>query len=82
MKVSVVITLLNEEDNVSPLLEALEHHMAGIEYELILVDDGSTDHTVDIIKDLASSGVKLLVFNKNYGQTTAMVSAHWAFSVL
>ncbi len=74
MKVSVVITLLNEEKNVGPLLEALAKHLSGIAYELILVDDGSTDHTVDIIKDLAWDRVKLLIFNKNYGQTTAMAA--------
>lgn len=74
MKVSVVITLLNEEDNISPLLEALEIHLADIDYELILVDDGSTDRTVEVIKELASPKVKLIIFNKNYGQTTAMAA--------
>jgi glycosyltransferase involved in cell wall biosynthesis len=42
MKLSIVITLLNEEESVSPLLEALVIHLDGLSYEIILVDDGST----------------------------------------
>jgi glycosyltransferase involved in cell wall biosynthesis len=74
MKVSVVITLLNEEDSVAPLLEALAIHLGDLSYEIILVDDGSTDHNVNRIKALATHRVKLLIFNKNYGQTTAMAA--------
>lgn len=37
-----------------------------------MVDDGSTDRTVDTIKELADEHVKLIIFQKNYGQTTAM----------
>nr|MBP7534072.1 glycosyltransferase family 2 protein [Chitinophagales bacterium] len=42
------------------------------EYEVVLVDDGSTDQTVARIKLLANKHVKLLVFRKNFGQTAAM----------
>lgn len=72
MQISVVSTLLNEEDNVKPLLEKLEEALQGFEYEIILVDDGSTDRTVERIRQLASPRVKLLIFYRNYGQTTAM----------
>jgi glycosyltransferase involved in cell wall biosynthesis len=56
MKVSVVIALLNEEDNVAPLLEALVQHLDGLAYEIILVDDGSTDNTVNRIMANLNTG--------------------------
>ncbi|MGF1534172.1 MAG: glycosyltransferase family 2 protein [Bernardetiaceae bacterium] len=72
MKISLVATLLNEEDNIAPLLEQITTALEGWEYEVILVDDGSTDQTVSRVRALASERVKLLVFYRNYGQTTAM----------
>ncbi len=74
MKLSIVVPLMNEEDNIQPLLEAIEKALVGFDYEVVLVDDGSTDATVARIKQHAGEHVKLLVFNKNYGQTTAMAA--------
>ncbi|MFT4033036.1 MAG: glycosyltransferase family 2 protein [Siphonobacter sp.] len=71
-ELSLVITLLNEEDNIQPLLSRVRESMQGIDYELILVDDGSTDETVERIKTHADERVRLIVLNRNYGQTTAM----------
>jgi len=73
-KLSVVIPLMNEEDNIKPLFEAIREALKDIDYELILVDDGSTDSTVQKVKELADSRVKLLIFNRNFGQTTAMAA--------
>lgn len=72
MKLSVVVTVYNEEDNVIPLCEKEYEALEGIDYELILVDDGSTDNTVENVRKIANNRTKLLVFNKNYGQSTAM----------
>ncbi|SDM42765.1 glycosyltransferase family 2 protein [Siphonobacter aquaeclarae] len=69
---SLVITLLNEEDNIAPLLTRIREAMQGYSYEVILVDDGSTDQTVTRIRELADETVRLVILNKNYGQTTAM----------
>lgn len=74
MKLSIVITLFNEEDNIQPLLERIQAAMQGYDYELVLVDDGSTDKTVAFVEQYAYEQVKLLVLNKNYGQTTAMAA--------
>jgi len=74
MKLSVVVTVFNEEDNVIPLCEKEYEALEGIDYELILVDDGSTDNTVENVRKVANSRTKLLVFNKNYGQSTAMTA--------
>ena len=73
-KLSVVIPLMNEEDNIEPLFKAIEDALKDIDYELILVDDGSTDNTVKRVKELANSNTKLLIFNRNFGQTTAMAA--------
>jgi glycosyltransferase involved in cell wall biosynthesis len=69
---SIVITLLNEQDNIAPLLQNIDNALKDWEYEVVLVDDGSTDQTVARIKLLANKHVKLLVFRKNFGQTAAM----------
>ncbi|MFT6873475.1 MAG: glycosyltransferase involved in cell wall biosynthesis [Roseivirga sp.] len=72
MKLSVVVTVYNEEDNVIPLCQKEYEALEGIDYELILVDDGSTDKTVENAKSVANERTKVLIFNKNYGQSTAM----------
>ncbi|MCU0419775.1 MAG: glycosyltransferase family 2 protein [Cyclobacteriaceae bacterium] len=74
MVLSVVITLFNEEENMKPLLAQVSAALAGCDYELILVDDGSTDRTVDKIKSLADSRTTLLCFTRNHGQTPAMAA--------
>ena len=74
MKLSVVIPLMNEEESIKPLFEALKSALSGIEHEIIIVDDGSTDATVSTAKKYAPGNTKILIFNKNYGQTTALAA--------
>ena len=45
IELSVVIPVMNEEDNIAPLLEAVRDALQDFNYEIILVDDGSTDNT-------------------------------------
>ena len=71
---SVVITVYNEEDNIQPLLKATYAALSGMEYEVILVEDGSTDRTVAEVKKYANTRTKLVIFNRNYGQTTALAA--------
>jgi glycosyltransferase involved in cell wall biosynthesis len=73
-KLSLVVPVMNEEDNIAPLIEAVRKALRNIDYELIFVDDGSTDLTVQKIKDLADEKTKVIVFNRNFGQTTAMAA--------
>ena len=67
---SVVIPLFNEEDNIAPLQAELATALAGREYELVLVDDCSTDKTLERI--VRGPGVRVIAFEKNTGQSAAM----------
>ncbi|MEM1261948.1 MAG: glycosyltransferase family 2 protein [Pseudomonadota bacterium] len=75
---SVVVPLYNEEDNVERLYEAIAGAMtrAVYDYEIIFVDDGSTDETVARAKILTVQDprLKLIRFRRNYGQTPAMAA--------
>jgi dolichol-phosphate mannosyltransferase len=68
--ISVVVPLYNEEDNVVAMQRELAEALAGLDYELVLVDDGSTDSTVARVQ--TSDRVRLLCFEKNAGQSAAM----------
>jgi glycosyltransferase involved in cell wall biosynthesis len=68
--VSVVIPLFNEEENVPILQSELEAALSGLNYELIFVDDGSSDNTV--AKIAPGAHVRVLQFQRNAGQSAAM----------
>ncbi|RPH46987.1 MAG: glycosyltransferase [Burkholderiales bacterium] len=74
MKLSVVIPVMNETENIRPLFQALADSLGSIDHEIILVDDGSTDGTVAAVEASATPNARLIVLNKNYGQTTAMAA--------
>ncbi len=72
VKYSIVVPAHNEEENVRPLHDAVKKVMDAVgEWELIMVDDGSTDRTGEIISQLAGQDprVKLIQFRKKFGQT-------------
>jgi dolichol-phosphate mannosyltransferase len=72
MKLSLVIALKNEEDNIVPLIADIHKALVDYSHEIILVDDGSTDQTRQRILALNDETVHLIVFQKNYGQTHAL----------
>ncbi|NPA10625.1 MAG: glycosyltransferase family 2 protein [Epsilonproteobacteria bacterium] len=74
MKLSVVVPLMNEEDNIKYLINEIDEALKDFDYELILVDDGSTDNTVEEIKKHMNDKTKLVILNRNYGQTSAMAA--------
>lgn len=67
---SLVIPLYNEEGNVLPLIREIQQALAQIPFELILVDDCSTDATVSRIP--AEPFIRVMVFARNCGQSAAM----------
>lgn len=73
-KLSVVIALYNEAENIQLLLEQTAETLKDINYELILVDDGSKDGSVAVIKKQLQPNMKLVILRKNYGQSAAMAA--------
>lgn len=71
-ELSVVITVMNEEDNIHPLVEAIRDALKHLDYEVIFVDDGSVDSTRTKIKEILDERITLVELRKNYGQSTAM----------
>lgn len=73
--VSVVVPLFNEEENVRPLVEAVRNALGtSWNWELVLVDDGSTDGTPRLAQQVAAGEprVRLVRLARNFGQTAAM----------
>ena len=68
--VSVIVPLFNEEENVPILQGELTLALAGLDYEIIFVDDGSSDDTVERI--VFGQGIRLLRFERNAGQSAAL----------
>ncbi len=78
MDVSIVIPFLNEEPNLKPLCEELKAALDGMDksYEVLFIDDGSTDNGVQVLDDFRSEmpQIKVVSFRRNFGQTAAMVA--------
>ncbi len=71
---SLVVCVYNEEGNIKPLIEKVYKALEDVDFELIYVDDGSTDATAKAIKEHARPGMKLIELRKNYGQSSALAA--------
>jgi len=80
MKISFVIPIFNEEENIAELhtriKESLKKDFLGFDYEIIIIDDGSTDKSFDILKSLHQSDEKLkaIKFSRNFGHHIAITA--------
>ncbi len=78
MQLSIVIPAFNEAEGIRPTLEQLSATMAGsdLEYEIVVVDDGSTDGTSDQVRELERElpAVRLVVHERNRGYGAALKS--------
>lgn len=78
MDLTVVVPIYNEEENIAVLHERLTAALSpsGLDYELILVDDGSSDHSYAMLRDVAAADarVRVIRFRRNFGQTAAMAA--------
>ena len=79
MKISIVVPVFNEYENVQPLHDELSAVLALMfpdqpSYEILFVDDGSTDGTVERLAEIAKDDcrTKIVKFRRNYGQTAAL----------
>lgn len=75
VKYSVVVPLKNEEGNIADLVRELKPIMEGLKepWELICIDDGSTDQTLPLLRELAKQTpqLRIVCFKRNYGQSSA-----------
>jgi len=76
--ISVVVPVYNEEDNVAQLYQELSTVLESMDtdYEIIFVDDGSKDATLERLQEATSShpAVKIIELRRNFGQTAAMAA--------
>jgi glycosyltransferase involved in cell wall biosynthesis len=76
-KVSVVIPVFNEKENLPPLHQALSEALRERAYELVFVDDGSTDGGLPVMEKIARSDprhTRVVVLRRNFGQTAAIAA--------
>uniref|UniRef100_UPI0032173800 glycosyltransferase family 2 protein n=1 Tax=uncultured Draconibacterium sp. TaxID=1573823 RepID=UPI0032173800 len=71
-KLSLVICVWNEEENIKPLSEQIKQALKNIDFEAIFVDDGSTDNTRAEIKKINDDRFILVELKRNYGQSSAL----------
>jgi dolichol-phosphate mannosyltransferase len=79
-ELSIVVPVFNEAGNILPLLEEIETALAGVRYEVVFIDDGSTDASS---VELASarqrnSAVRVLRHDRRSGKSAALVTGFWA----
>lgn len=76
MEISLVIPVHNEEENIEPLLVEIQAALNGLEYEVVYVDDGSTDTTLLRLRKAAESFPRLRVIRheRSCGQSTAVLT--------
>ena len=73
-KLSLVISVFNEEENIVPLHQQITEALKDYHYEVIFVDDGSSDTTINKINSLDDDRVHLIQFKKNFGQSSALLA--------
>ncbi|MBL1210267.1 glycosyltransferase family 2 protein [Geminocystis sp. GBBB08] len=78
MDLSLVIPIYNEAENIPLLIKAIVNSLqnTSLTYEILCVDDGSQDESVNVLKDISNNNlhVKGIILRKNYGQTPAMAA--------
>ncbi len=76
MKLSFVIPVYNEDQSLKQLYSEIIENTGNMKYEIIFVDDGSTDNSLDIMQELAKKdkNVKIIRFRKNFGKAAGLQS--------
>lgn len=71
---SIVVPLYNEEDNVVLLTQKIHESLKKYNYQIIYIDDFSTDNTRNVVKQMDDDKVHLIELKKNYGQSLALAA--------
>ena len=74
IQLSIVIPVFNEEGSIIPLVTSIHNALNGKSYELIFIDDCSTDSTLLTINSLQDSRINLIEFDSNNGQSSALAA--------
>jgi dolichol-phosphate mannosyltransferase len=76
MNLTLVIPVFNERESLRPLVEQIEEHAAAWPHHIILVDDGSTDGSFEVMESLHAeySAVDLIRLRRNFGKTAALAA--------
>ncbi|MEC9436869.1 MAG: glycosyltransferase family 2 protein [Candidatus Neomarinimicrobiota bacterium] len=74
MKISIVIPVFNEKDSINQLYNEIINSLNIRDYEIIFIDDGSTDGSSEIVQELIQNNekVNLIQFYRNYGKSAAL----------
>jgi len=72
MRISLVVCVFNEEENILPLAEQIINALDAFDFEAIFVDDGSTDSTRERIREIKDNRFLIVELKKNYGQSSAL----------
>lgn len=73
-KLSVVVTVYNEEENIEPLVSRIVAALEGYDFEMVYVDDGSKDGTLRALRAITDERLRVVEFKKNYGQSLALMA--------
>ena len=74
LQLSIVVCVYNEEENIVPLLEQIRDAIPFEDYEIIYVDDGSTDGTLNKLLNSRNDKLRVIELRKNYGQSAALAA--------
>ena len=74
MKLSIIVPMLNEAENVSKMYAQIKHSLKKVKYEIIFVNDGSVDNTEIELNKIynADNSVKIIHFSRNFGKDAAI----------
>ena len=74
LKLSIIIPVLDEEDNLIPLVEEIKSILEDMPFEIIFIDDGSTDNSLAVMRDLkeTESNVRVIKHRRNFGKAVAL----------
>jgi len=77
MDYSIVVPIYNEEENIEPFYKRLINAMTRLHksYEVIFVDDGSVDNSIEILQKIKTNNTKIIKLTRNFGQQAALMAA-------
>lgn len=74
LDLSIIVPILDEEDNLIPLVEEIKSILGDMPFEIIFIDDGSTDNSLAIMTDLkeTENNVRVIKHRRNFGKAVAL----------